>query len=61
MDEIMQTERYYIDYAGAVCLVTYYNGDYTCEVMYRPVVDHIFETFTDAVADIQSELTEGGI
>ena len=57
----MQTERYYIDYAGAVCLVTYHNGDYICEVMYRPVVDYIFETFTDAVADIQTELTDSGI
>ena len=62
-----QMERYYTQ-GGEVWHLTYDHGDFTCQVLtdtddlcfFGPGPDIIFESLYDAVADIQSDLTEQG-
>jgi hypothetical protein len=63
-----QMERYYMQ-EGEVWHLTYDNGDFTCQVLTDTDdlcdgaccgSDIIFESLYDAVADIQSDLTELG-
>ena len=50
----MQLERYYKDADGSLVLITYNDGEYTEEIL----TERLFFSPVDAVADIESELTD---